>query len=130
MARVLTNDERAILINSESFKQHIQFALRDAGDYWANHDGASLNDTLVNRIKWAKNRINGVSIVLKETYVMDIDLVTRALKACKNMQFNLGAAPLNEANLLAGITSSDYDTIASLMMDIYAEDINMTVGGN
>lgn len=130
MARVLTNDEKVTLINSYLFKESIKQAVRDAGDYWANHDQAGMTDTLDNKLKWARNRAIGVQIVLNDAYVANQELPVQAIKACKNLQFNLGAAPLNEASLLSSLTANDYESIAGLLMDVFGESVNLVIGGN
>lgn len=128
--RVLTNDERLILNNSSEFREKVKQAVRDAGDYWANHDQTGYTDTLANKIAWAKNRMIGIQIVQNDAYVSQGEIAVKAVKASKGMQFDLGAAPLTEQQLLVGIIPAKYEEIAALLMTIFGEDINMTLGGN
>lgn len=109
----------------------IEQAVRNAADYWSTHDGSAMSDTEANRIKWAKNRINGVQITLNEAYVTNANLNVRAVKVSKNIQFNLpDGNNLSEEQILSGFDQGKLETVASMLMDMYGEDINMTIGGN
>ena len=128
--RVLTNEERLLLAGSPEFSNKVKMAVRDAGDYWSINDGSTMTGTLAERLTWAKNRFIGVGIVLNDSYVNNTDLVSKAIKASKGMQFDLEAAPQSVENILLAITPVKYEEIAALLMDIFGEDLNGTIGGN
>jgi len=130
MARVLTDPERITLQTSTTFAERLKTAVRNAGKYWSAHTGSGMTGTEALMIEWAKNRIVGVDIELNDAYVNNRDLPIRAIKVSKGMQFDVAAAPLEEAALLAGVTDLKYEEIAALLLGQFGENINMTVGGN
>lgn len=129
--RVLVDSERVLLQSSTVFANRLKLAIRNAGDYWSTHDQTGMTGTLADKVTWAKNRILGVDIVLNDAYVNNPDIPARAIKVSKGMQFDLVAAPITDLAVLeAGVTDLKYEEIASLLMVVFGENINMTVGGN
>lgn len=126
--RVLTDDERQSLQGSSNFLEKCQWAARNYAAYWAVHDGAGLSTESL-RIKWAKDRLQSVFILLSD--LNDPSIALHFTKLSKGMQFDLGAAPVDPSLITAAFVSGNkFDELASLYFDLKGEDINFTAGGN
>lgn len=126
--RVLTDDERESLKAHADFQSKCEWAARNYAAYWSGHDGSGLAST-AERIKWAKDRILGVDIVMND--VNDTNIAIRCLRVGKAMTIDLDTAPqLPETIIAAMVAQGKFDEQASLYFDLKGENINFTVGGN
>ncbi len=126
--RVLTDDERQVLLTSTLFLQKCEWAVRNYADYWAANDGAATNSEAT-RIKWLKDRLLSVAISVQQ--LNDADLALKCLRLSKGMQVDVAAAPLDAATLVAALLAANkFEEIASLYFTLQGENINFSVGGN
>jgi hypothetical protein len=126
--RVLTTEERELLKSNDLFKEQCYWAVRDYAAYWAVHNGAALA-TEAERIKWAKDRQNGVAI--ENNDIGDQDVALKFLKFGKGIQVDLAAAPLSaEVIVAAWKVANKFEECASLYFDHLGESINMSKTGN
>lgn len=125
--RVLTDVERQALQSSNEFSEKAQWAVRDYASYWSIHDGAGLSGAQL--IKWVKDRLQSVSIVLND--VNDPLVALRFVKVSKGMQFDLGVAPVDTQVIIDAFQAGNkFEECASLYFDLQGESINFSVNGN
>jgi len=125
--RVLTDEERESLKSNGTFLYRCEWAVRNYAEYWSVHDGASLANTEAARIKWAKDRILSVNIVLGG--VNDEQLTLRFINISKGMTFSIGAAPQPAETIIdAFIASNRFDEIAGTYFTLLGDGINFSVG--
>jgi len=128
--RVLTSEEKQSLQNDSGFVAQVQWALRDYASYWALHDGAGLANEVA-RIKWAKDRINSVNLLLNDFISTDHQLGLKMCKLAKSMSIDLGAAPVSSEVIVAAfIAANKFEELSSLFFDQLGESINMSASGN
>ena len=124
--RILTEQERQSLLISTLFNEKCQMAIRDYAAYWTINDGSGAN-TEAARIKWAKDRIKSIGILLggiNNTRVNEI-----FINASKGKQLSLEAAPLDATVIIAAWeASSTFDEFVSQYFDVIATDILFKIG--
>lgn len=126
--RVLTRDERESLLNHQGYKTQCELAAIDYADYWASHDGAGLATEAL-RIKWAKDRMLGVSIKLQG--LNDSTIADTCLRVSKALQVDLGTAPVVADDIVDQMKATNkFDELISLYFDLRGEGLNFTFGGN
>lgn len=124
--RVLTNEERESLKNHGEFIAQAEWSVRNYAEYAASLDGSSANTEPL-RIKWAKDRILSVNIILGG--INDAQLSTRYLNLSKGMEFNLGAAPQPAETIIAAfISGNKFEEIAPAYFTLLGDGINFSVG--
>jgi len=124
--RVLTDQERQSLLESQEFEKKCKWATRDYAAFWAVNDG-SLAATEEERIKWGKDRILGVGILLYD--ITDQFIAIRFLNASKGKQFDLEAAPQPvEVLIAAWVSSNSFEEFVTQYFDILGENINFSIG--
>jgi hypothetical protein len=125
--RVLTDEERESLKSNGTFLYRAEWAVRNYAEYWSAHDGAGLANTEAARIKWAKDRILSVNIVLGG--VNDPQLTLRFINISKGMQFTIGAAPQPAETIIAAfIADNRFDEIAGTYFTLLGDGINFSIG--
>lgn len=125
--RVLTSEERQNLQGNTDFIEKAEWAVRDYASYWSMHDGGGLDAN--GRIKWAKDRLNSVNIVLND--INDSSLGLKFMKLGKGVQVDLGAAPVDPEVIIAAFEAANkFEEIASLYFDQLGETINFSTTGN
>lgn len=128
--RPLTDEERIVLANDANFLALCKKAAENYASYWAAHDGSGLANTEAARLQWAKNRQVGVDIVMRGQ-IEDPLIAARYVILGKGLQFDLAAAPVSTATIIAAWTAGNrFEEIAAQYFSILGENINMTVGGN
>lgn len=125
--RVLTDTERQALQGSSTFLEKAQWAIRNYASYWSAHDGSGLNGNQL--IKWAKDRMLSVNIVLND--ISDPSIALKFVKISKGMQFDLGPAPVNTDAIIDAFTNANkFEECASSYFDLQGEAINFSLTGN
>ncbi len=125
--RVLTDQERQQLQGSSEFLEAAQWAVRNYAAYWSIHDGAALAGAAL--IKWVKDRLKSVNIVLND--INDPAIALKFVKLSKGMQFDLGAAVQPTATIIAAFQAGNkFEECASLYFDLEGEQINFSLSGN
>lgn len=127
--RVLSDEERQSLKESTTFLQKCEWAVRNYADYWSVHTGSGLVDTEAARIKWLKDRLVGVNVVM--TDINDSDLTLKFVKLGKGIQYDLNPSPESVDTIIAAmVAGSRFDELASSYFTLRGESIDFTVGGN
>lgn len=124
--RVLTDEERESLKNNADFIMYAEWSVRNYAEFASVQDGSSANTEPL-RIKWAKDRILSVSILVGG--INDAQLSIRYLNLSKGMQFNLGAAPQPAETIIdAFIAGNKFEEIAPAYFTLLGDGINFSVG--
>ena len=124
--RILTETERQSLLNSQTFNEKCKMSVRDYATFWAINDGSGANTEAL-RIKWAKDRIKGIGILLGG--INDNHLSEAFINASKGKQLDLAAAPLTaDAIIAAWEANSTFDEFTSQYFDLIAVDIIFKIG--
>lgn len=136
--RVLSADERQNLLVDPAFKAKCQWAVRDYANFWAAHTGyqtvnggadGGIANTEAARLKWAKDRLLGVSIQLAD--VQDEGISRKFLDIGKGSQLDLAASPVDNTTIInALVAGNKFDEFSGVYFTNAGESINMTVGGN
>ncbi len=123
--RVLTDDERQDLQGDPTFIEKSQWAVRNYADFWSVNDGSSASTEAL-KIKWAKDRQLGVSIVLND--INDPAIGLKFVKISKAMEFDLAAAPVAISVIVAAfVAGNKFDEIAGTYFTQLGETINFSV---
>jgi len=124
--RVLTEDERQSLLINTTFNEKCKMAIRDYAAFWAINDGSgATTETL--KIKWAKDRIKSVGILLSG--VNDDRVSEIFINSSKGKQLTLGTAPLPASTIIAAWdTNNTFSEFASQYFDTIAVDIIFKIG--
>ncbi len=125
-SRILTEQERQSLLLSSSFNEKCQMSIRDYATYWTINDGSGAN-TEAARIKWAKDRLKSVGILLggiNNTRINEI-----FVNASKGKQLSLDPAPLPAETIIAAWeANSTFDEFVSQYFDVISTDIIFKIG--
>lgn len=124
--RVLTEDERQSLLINTVFNEKCKMAIRDYAAFWSANDGsAASTETL--KIKWAKDRIKSVGILLEG--VNDDRVSEIFINSSKGKQLTLGAAPLSATTIIAAWDANNvFAEFASQYFDAVSTDIIFKIG--
>lgn len=124
--RILTEQERQSLLVSSLFNEKCQMSIRDYATYWAVNDGSGAS-TEAQRIKWAKDRLKSIGILLSginNTRVNEI-----FINASKGKQLSLDEAPLDASVIIAAWDANNtYDEFVSQYFDAISSDIIFKIG--
>lgn len=124
--RILTEQERQSLLTSTTFNEKCKMSVRDYASYWSTNDGSGANTETL-RIKWAKDRIKSIGILLSG--VNDSHLSESFVNASKGKQLDLAAAPLSADTIIAAWDANNtFDEFVSQYFDIIAVDIIFKIG--
>jgi len=124
--RILTEQERQNLLNSSLFTEKCQMSIRDYATYWAANDGSGANTEAL-RIKWAKDRLKSVGILLGGINNSRINEIF--VNASKGKQLNLDTAPVDVSTIIAAWdANSTFDEFVSQYFDIISSDIIFKIG--
>lgn len=124
--RILTEAERQSLLVSTTFEEKCKMAIRDYATYWGSNDGSGANTETL-RIKWAKDRLKGVGILLGG--INDNHIREAFINASKGKQLDLAAAPLNADTIIAAWdANSTFDEFTSQYFDLIATDLIFKIG--
>jgi hypothetical protein len=125
--RVLTDAERTNIQGYQPFIDSAYWAIRNYADFWSTHNGASLSDS--DRIKWVKDRMQAVNIVLND--INDPTVPLKFTKLSKGMQFDLDVAPVESSVIYAAfVADNKFEELASLYFGLGGENINFSISGN
>lgn len=101
-------------------------AVRDYAAFWAINDGSGAT-TEVLKIKWAKDRIKSVGILVGG--INDARISEIFINASKGKQLTLGAAPLSAATIIAVWDANNtFSEFASAYFDAISTDILFKIG--
>ncbi len=129
--RVLSQEEKLSLASSADFIEKCKQGVRDYAEYWSVHDGSGFSTT-AERLTWAKNRQLGTAI--KKNPIVSEDGTTLAwffLNAAKGKQYDLAAAPLPAATLIAAwVAANSFEEFVAVYFAIKGNEIDMDATGN
>lgn len=124
--RILTEQERQSLLTSSLFNEKCQMAIRDYASYWAANDGSGANTESL-RIKWAKDRIKAIGILLGGINNNRVNEIF--VNSSKGKQLSLESAPLDATTIIAAWdTNSTFDEFVSQYFDVISSDIIFKIG--
>ena len=124
--RVLTEDERQSLLINTVFNKKCKMAIRDYAAFWAVNDGSSATTEAL-KIKWAKDRIKSVGILLDG--ITDDRVSEIFINSSKGKQLTLAAAPLSATVIIsAWDANSTFAEFASAYFDTISTDIIFKIG--
>lgn len=135
MARVLEPEEKQALSQYGPFMNKCNWAVRDYAAFWATHTGTGLTPG-AQLLKWAKDRILGVNIVLRG--ITDLEIPIKFAELSKGMSLEFPAVPVDgiitnehmDSCIDVLLAAQKFEELASLYNDLKGEDINMSAGGN
>jgi hypothetical protein len=124
--RVLTEDERQSLLINTVFNEKCKMAIRDYAAFWAVDPGSGATTEAL-KIKWAKDRIKSVGILLEG--VNDDRVSEIFINSSKGKQLTLGTAPLPAATIIAAWdTNNTFAEFAGAYFDVISTDLIFKIG--
>lgn len=115
--RVLNDDERTSLVNSPTFREKCEWAIRNYADYQLGSDGTGMNAAALDN--WRK-QYQILKSVKRADYV-DSQLSLRFVILSKGMQFNVDADPTPEEIIALFVSSNRFEELSALYFGLLSE---------